>query len=57
MDPSLPGAVAMGGKPVVDPPLVLPLVLQVFPLPGSSDLEEFLYNPLPDIHNGAFTAA
>jgi hypothetical protein len=47
----------MGGQPVVDPPLVLPLVLQVFPLPGSSDPKEFLYNPLPDVHNGAFTAA
>jgi hypothetical protein len=35
----------MGGQPAVDPHLVLPLVLQVFPLPGSSDLEEFHGGP------------
>jgi hypothetical protein len=35
----------MGGQPAVDPPLVLPLVLQVFPIPGSSDPEEFHGGP------------
>jgi hypothetical protein len=45
MDPSLPEAAAMGGQPAVDPPLVLPLVLQVFPLLGSSDTEEFHGGP------------
>jgi hypothetical protein len=35
----------MGGQPAVDPHLVLPLVLQVFPLPGSSDPEEFHGGP------------
>jgi hypothetical protein len=45
MDPSLHGAAAMGGQPAIDPPLVLPLVLQVFPLPGSSDPEEFHGGP------------
>jgi hypothetical protein len=37
----------MGGQPAVDPPLVLPLVLQVFLLPGSSDSEEFHGGPPP----------
>jgi hypothetical protein len=35
----------MGGQAAVDPHLVLPLVLQVFPLPGSSDPEEFHGGP------------
>ncbi len=35
----------MGGQPAVDPPLVLPLVLQVFPILGSSDPEEFQGGP------------
>ncbi len=35
----------MGGQPAVDPPLVLPLVPQVFPIPGSSDPEEFHGGP------------
>jgi hypothetical protein len=35
----------MGGQPAVDSPLVLPLVLQVFPLPSSSDPEEFHGGP------------
>jgi hypothetical protein len=37
----------MGGQPTVDPLLVLPLVLQVFPFPGSSDPEEFHGGPPP----------
>ncbi len=39
------------------PPLVIPLVLQVFPLPGLSDLEEFFYDCSPDAHQGPFAAA
>jgi hypothetical protein len=35
----------MEGQPAVDPSLVLPLVLQVFPIPGSSDPKEFHGGP------------
>ncbi len=51
--PFLPGA--MGGQlDEADPLPIVLLVLQVSPLPGSSDPEEFFYNPLPDCLNGAF---
>jgi hypothetical protein len=54
--PLLPGA--MGCQlDEADPLPIVPLVLQVSPLPGSSDPEEFFYDPSPDCLNGAFAAA
>jgi hypothetical protein len=58
MEPPLPFGVQMeGGDPEVAPPHVVPLVLQVSPLPGSSDWEEYFYNASPDNRHGSFAAA
>ncbi len=46
-----------GIPPPVGPPAGAPLVLQVFPPPGSSDPEEFLYNPFANNVAGDFAAA
>jgi hypothetical protein len=35
----------------------IPLVLQIFSLPGSSDPDEFFYNPYASPESGNFTAA
>ena len=57
MEPPLPPD-AMGGQlDGADPFPIIPLVLHVFPLPGSSDLEEFLYDPLPYGLNDVFATA
>ncbi len=49
--------VAMGGQMDDAAPLpIVPLVLQVSPLPGSADQEELFYDPSPDICNGPFAA-
>jgi hypothetical protein len=37
-----------------DPLPIVPLILHAFPPPGSSDLEEFYYDPLPDVTHGSF---
>ncbi len=42
-----PGAVAEGP----------PMILQVSPLPGSSNQEEYFYNPSTDVDRGNFAAA
>jgi hypothetical protein len=56
MEPLLP-ADTMGGQLYAAPlPMVL-LVLQVSPLPGSTDQEEFFYNPSPDVGHGPIAAA
>ncbi len=34
-----------------------PLVLQVSPLPGSSDADKFFYNPFTNVESGDFAAA
>ena len=34
-----------------------PLVLQVSPLPGSPDFDEFFYDPFADVERGDFAAA
>jgi hypothetical protein len=48
----------MGGHMDDAAPLpIVPLVLQVSPLPGSADWEEFFYDPSPDICNGPFATA
>jgi hypothetical protein len=57
MEPPLP-PVAMGGQMDDAAPLpIIPLVLQVSPLPGSADWEELFYNPSPDVQNDPFAAA
>jgi hypothetical protein len=57
MEPPLP-SVATGGQMDDAAPLtIVPLVLQVSPLPGSADWEELFYDPFPDIRNGPFAAA
>jgi hypothetical protein len=56
MEPPLP-LVAMGGQMDDAAPLpIIPLVLQVSPLPGSADQEEFFYDPSPDVHHGPVAA-
>jgi hypothetical protein len=45
------------GDPEVASPQVVPLVLQVSPLPGSSDWEEYFYDASPDNRHGSFAAA
>jgi hypothetical protein len=51
MKPSLPVSALMGGMHDIDFPMVILLVLQVSPLPGSSNREEFFYDPSPyDCH-------
>jgi hypothetical protein len=44
MEPPQPSGAPMGGQLNIPPPLVVPLVLQVFPLTGYSDREEFFYD-------------
>jgi hypothetical protein len=51
------GAQMEGGDPEVAPPHVVLLVLQVSPLPGSSDQEEYIYDASPDNRHGSFAAA
>jgi hypothetical protein len=46
----------VGGEGI-PPPAGTPLVLHVFPPPGFSDLEEFLYDPFPNNVAGDFAAA
>ncbi len=53
----MPASAPMGGMCNIAPTLVVPLVLQVSPLPGSSDQEEFFYNPSPDDHHGPIAVA
>jgi hypothetical protein len=54
----LPSSAHMeGGDPEVAPPHVVPLVLQVSLLPGSSDREEYFYDASPDNQHGSFAAA
>jgi hypothetical protein len=43
--------------PLIGFPSVRPLILRVSPPPGSSDPEEYYYNPLPDVVQGSFAAA
>jgi hypothetical protein len=58
MEPPLPfGAQMEGGDPEVAPPHVVPLVLQVSPLPESSDQEEYFYDASPDNCHDSFAAA
>jgi hypothetical protein len=63
MDPALPGNVPLAGQVHIDPPPGTvppngrPFVLQASPLPGSTDQEEFFYDPLADITQGSFAAA
>jgi hypothetical protein len=63
MDLALPGNIPLADQVHIDPPCGTvplnggPFVLQVSPLPGSTDQEEFFYNPLADITQGAFAAA
>jgi hypothetical protein len=58
MEPPLPfGAQMEGGDPEVAPPHVIPLVLQVSPLPGSSDWKEYFYDASLDNCHGSFAAA
>ncbi len=47
----------MGGMHGIAPPPVIPLVLQVSPLPSSSDREEFFYDPSPDDCHGPIAVA
>ncbi len=57
MEPPLPlGAQMEGGDPEVAPLHVVPLVLQISPLPGFSDQEEYFYNASLDNHHGSFAA-
>jgi hypothetical protein len=57
-DPSLPlGGMMERGAADAAPPSVVPLVLQVSPLPGSTDREEYFYEASPDNCNGPFAAA
>ncbi len=57
MGPSLPVGAPMGGMHDIASPTVVPLVLQVSPLPGSSNWEEFFYDPSPDNCHGPIAAA
>jgi hypothetical protein len=57
MQPPLLTGAPMGGPRDIAPPPVIPLVLQVSPLPGSSDWEEFFYNSSPDEGHGPIAAA
>ncbi len=56
MEPSLPVGASMGGMRNIAPPTVVPLVLQVSPLPGSSDEGEFFYKSSPDDCHGPIAA-
>jgi hypothetical protein len=51
------GAQMEGGDSEVAPPHVVPLVLQVSPLPGSSDREEYFYDASPDNRHDSFATA
>jgi hypothetical protein len=57
MEPPQPSGAPMGGQLGIPPPSVVPLVLQVFPLPGLTDWEEFFYNRSPNTRHGPFAAA
>jgi hypothetical protein len=58
LDPSLHlGGMMERGAADAAPPPVVPLVLQVSPLPGSTDREEYFYEASPDNCNGPFAAA
>jgi hypothetical protein len=46
-----------GGDPKVAPPHVVPLILQVSPLPGSSDQEKYFYDASPDNRHDSFATA
>jgi hypothetical protein len=46
-----------GNPPPISPPAGAPLILQVFPPPGSSDPEEFFYDPFANNVAGDFAAA
>ena len=54
-----PPADVLGGRLPSEgaPPRLIPLVLQVSPLPDTNDGEEYFYDPSPDVHNGNFAAA
>ena len=54
MEPLLPAS-TMGGQLYTAPLPIVQLVLQVSPLPGSTDCEEFFYDPSPDVCNGPIT--
>ena len=54
MEPLLPAG-TMGGQLYTAPLPIVQLVLQVSPLPGSTDCEEFFYDPSPDVCNGPIT--
>ncbi len=45
------------GPPPIGFPSIRPLILQVSPPPGSSDPEEYYYDPSPDVVQGFFAAA
>ena len=47
----------MGGQLYAAPLPIIPLILQVSPLPGSTDREECFYDPSPDIGNGPIATA
>jgi hypothetical protein len=57
MEPPLLTGAPMGGPRNIAPTPVVPLVLQVSPLLGSSDWEEFFYDPSPDDGHGPIAAA
>jgi hypothetical protein len=57
MEPPLLTCAPMGGPRDIAPPPVVPLVLQISPLPGSSDREEFFYDHSLDNGHGPITAA
>ncbi len=57
MEPSLPVGAPMGGVRDINLPLEIQLVLQVSPLPGSSDRGEFFYDPSPNKCHGPIAAA
>jgi hypothetical protein len=58
IEPPLPfGAQMEGGDSEVAPPHIVPPVLQISPLPGSSDREEYFYDASLDNHHGSFVAA
>jgi hypothetical protein len=56
MEPSLSTSM-MGGQLDAAPLPIVLLILQVSPLLGSTDRDEFFYNPSPDICNGPIAAA
>jgi hypothetical protein len=57
MEPPLLTSTPMGGLHNIAPPPVVSLVLQVSPLPDSSDREEFFYDHSPDDGHGPIATA